>query len=49
MHGRGDLKAFMHNELDMMNILNDRKIIKIHDAYETLDTITLIMELYPFI
>ncbi|CAH1393217.1 unnamed protein product [Nezara viridula] len=45
MHGRGDLKAFMHNELEIMNILNDRKIIKIHDAFETLDTITLIMEL----
>ncbi|XP_066901444.1 obscurin isoform X2 [Halyomorpha halys] len=45
MHGRGDLKAFMHNELEIMNILNDRKIIKIHDAFETLDCITLIMEL----
>lgn len=47
MHGRGELKSFMNNELDIMNILNSHKIIKIHDAYETLDSITLVMELYP--
>lgn len=47
MHGRGELKSFMNNELDIMNILNSHKIIRIHDSFETLDSITLIMELYP--
>ncbi|XP_014257942.1 obscurin isoform X8 [Cimex lectularius] len=45
MHGRKELKTLMHNELEMMNMLNSRKIIKIHDAFETLDTVTLMMEL----
>ncbi|XP_073994362.1 obscurin isoform X3 [Rhodnius prolixus] len=45
MHGRGELKSFMNNELDIMNILNSHKIIRIHDSFETLDSITLIMEL----
>ncbi|CAB0012839.1 unnamed protein product [Nesidiocoris tenuis] len=45
MHGRGELKSFMHNELETMNQLNHHKIIKIHDAFETLTNVTLIIEL----
>lgn len=45
MHGRGDLRPFMYNELDMMNQLRHRKLISLHDAYETDDSLTLIMEL----
>lgn len=48
MHGRGELKSFMHNELEIMNQLNSHKIIRIHDAFETLTNVTLIIELYPF-
>uniref|UniRef100_A0A0A9VUL5 Muscle M-line assembly protein unc-89 n=1 Tax=Lygus hesperus TaxID=30085 RepID=A0A0A9VUL5_LYGHE len=45
MHGRGELKSFMHNELEIMNVLNSHKIIRVHDAFETLTNVTLIIEL----
>lgn len=47
MHGRGDLKPFMHNEMDAMNHLHHRKLLRLHDAYETDDSFSLVMELYP--
>ncbi|XP_078034638.1 obscurin isoform X5 [Augochlora pura] len=45
MHGRGDLKPYMYNEMDIMNSLNHRKLLRLHDAYETDHTVTLIIEL----
>ncbi|XP_015180266.1 PREDICTED: muscle M-line assembly protein unc-89 isoform X4 [Polistes dominula] len=45
MHGRGELKPFMFNELDAMNNLNHRKLLRLHEAYETDKSVTLIMEL----
>ncbi|KAI4489747.1 hypothetical protein M0804_003929 [Polistes exclamans] len=48
MHGRGELKPFMFNELDAMNNLNHRKLLRLHEAYETDKSVTLIMELFLF-
>ncbi|KAG5881050.1 hypothetical protein JTB14_033964 [Gonioctena quinquepunctata] len=45
MHGRGELRPFMYNELDMMNELRHKKLISLHDAYETDDSLALILEL----
>ncbi|XP_012537087.1 obscurin isoform X3 [Monomorium pharaonis] len=45
MHGRGDLKPFMYNEMEAMNNLHHRKLLRLHDAFETNDSVTLIMEL----
>ncbi|XP_076659530.1 obscurin isoform X6 [Halictus rubicundus] len=45
MHGRGDLKPYMYNEMDIMNNLNHRKLLRLHDAYEADLTVTLIIEL----
>jgi len=47
MHGKSDLRPFMNNELEYLNLLNHPKIIRLHDAYETNETLTLITELYP--
>jgi serine/threonine protein kinase len=47
MHGKSDLRPFMNNELEYLNLLNHPKIIRLHDAYETNRTLTLITELYP--
>lgn len=45
MHGRGELRPFMYNELDMLNQLRHRKLISLHDAYETDDSLALVLEL----
>ncbi|XP_023017381.2 obscurin isoform X4 [Leptinotarsa decemlineata] len=45
MHGRGELRPFMYNELDMLNELRHKKLISLHDAYETDDSLALILEL----
>ncbi|CAH0545690.1 unnamed protein product [Brassicogethes aeneus] len=45
MHGTGDLRPFMYNELEMMNELRHKKLISLHDAYETDDSLALILEL----
>ncbi|XP_034942777.1 obscurin isoform X3 [Chelonus insularis] len=45
MHGRGELKPFMLNELNAMNHLNHRKLLRVHDAYETDRSLSLVMEL----
>lgn len=47
MHGKGDLKPFMRNEMEIMNALNHRKLIRLHDSFESPHTFTLITELYP--
>ncbi|XP_024880177.1 obscurin isoform X5 [Temnothorax curvispinosus] len=45
MHGRGDLKPFMYNEMEAMNNLHHRKLLRLHDAFDTNDSVTLVMEL----
>ncbi|XP_076666422.1 obscurin isoform X4 [Andrena cerasifolii] len=45
MHGRGELRPYMYNEMEIMNHLNHRKLLRLHDAYETDRSVTLIMEL----
>ncbi|KAG7311046.1 hypothetical protein JYU34_003903 [Plutella xylostella] len=45
MHGHSELKPFMKNELEIMNMLNDRHLIRLHDAYEHDHTLALVMEL----
>ncbi|XP_044269472.1 obscurin isoform X2 [Tribolium madens] len=45
MHGRGELKPFMYNELEILNELRHRKLICLHDSYESDDTLALILEL----
>ena len=47
MHGKGELRPYMYNEIEMMNCLNHRKLLRLHDAYETDKSVTLIIELYP--
>lgn len=47
MHGRGELRPYMYNEIEIMNNLNHRKLLRLHDAYETDKSVSLIMELYP--
>lgn len=49
MHGRGDLKPFMYNEMEAMNNLHHRKLLRLHDAFDTNDSVTLVMELYPLL
>lgn len=45
MHGKSELRPFMHNEIDMMNMLNHKKLIRLHDAFDRDNTVTLITEL----
>ncbi|XP_049802568.1 obscurin isoform X4 [Schistocerca nitens] len=45
MHGKSDLRPFMNNELDILNVLNHPKIIRLHDAYEARNSLTLVTEL----
>ncbi|XP_033299533.1 obscurin isoform X7 [Bombus bifarius] len=45
MHGKGELRPYMYNEIEIMNSLNHRKLLRLHDAYETDKSVTLIMEL----
>ncbi|XP_063991065.1 obscurin isoform X7 [Diachasmimorpha longicaudata] len=45
MHGRGELKPLMFNEINAMNHLNHRNLLRLHDAYETDGSMTLLMEL----
>ncbi|CAL7949959.1 unnamed protein product [Xylocopa violacea] len=45
MHGRGELRPYMLNELEVMNNMNHRKLLRLHDAYETDTSVTLVMEL----
>lgn len=45
MHGRSEIRPFMFNELDIMNSLYHKKLIRLHDAYDSPDHMTLIMEL----
>ncbi|XP_055536222.1 obscurin isoform X8 [Wyeomyia smithii] len=45
MYGSPDLRPFMFNEVDIMNILNHRKLIRLHDAYDINKSLNLILEL----
>ncbi|XP_071443882.1 protein Obscurin isoform X3 [Hetaerina americana] len=45
MHGKGDMRPFMYNELEILNLLNHRKILRLHEAFETKLNLTFILEL----
>ncbi|XP_054088791.1 obscurin [Zeugodacus cucurbitae] len=45
MYGRLELRPFMLNELEIMNGLNHKNLIQLHDAYDLDKNVTLIMEL----
>ncbi|GLG93475.1 Obscurin [Gryllus bimaculatus] len=45
MHGKHELRQFMNNELEILNVLNHPKIIRLQDALETDRSMTLITEL----
>ncbi|GAB0092620.1 Obscurin [Sergentomyia squamirostris] len=45
MHGKDELRAFMFNELEIMNSLNHKKLIRLHDAFDTPRSMNLVMEL----
>lgn len=45
MHGKSEVRPFMNNELEIMNHLNHRKLIRLHDAYDHDNSLTLILEL----
>ncbi|XP_073813115.1 obscurin isoform X2 [Musca autumnalis] len=45
MYGKSEIRPFMLNELEMMNMLNHKNLIRLHDAYDTERNVTLIMEL----
>ncbi|XP_046395304.1 obscurin isoform X3 [Ischnura elegans] len=45
MHGKGNMRPFMYNELEILNLLNHRKILRLHEAFETKINLSLILEL----
>lgn len=45
MHGKTELRPFMFNEVDIMNSLNHRKLIRLHDAFDNSRSLSLIMEI----
>lgn len=45
MHGRSDVRPFMNNELEIMNHLNHRKLIRLHEAFDNDRWMALILEL----
>ncbi|XP_051165291.1 obscurin isoform X2 [Leptopilina boulardi] len=45
MHGGGELRPFMYNEMDVMNNFSHRKLLRLHDAYETDRTVIIVTEL----
>lgn len=44
-YGRQELRPFMLNDMEIMNMLNSRHLIRLYDAFETEHQITLILEL----
>ena len=49
MHGKGELWGMMHNELEMMNLLSDRHLLRCYNGYKTDRQLTLLLELYPLL
>ncbi|KAE8753087.1 hypothetical protein FOCC_FOCC000010 [Frankliniella occidentalis] len=49
MHGKDmpdlPLRKFMENELEMMSLLHHRRLIRLHDAFDTHNTFTLVTDL----
>ena len=45
--GKNYAAKVMHDEIEVMNNLNHRKLLRLHDAYETDTSVTLVIELYP--
>lgn len=45
MHGKPHMKEFMHSELDIMNSLSNRKLIRLQDSFERDSFFMIVMEL----
>lgn len=45
MHGKDELRQFMYNEMDVMNFLKHKKLIRLIGSYEDKYSMTLITEL----
>lgn len=45
MHGSADMRPFLYNEMDVMNNLIHRKLLRLHDAYETDRSLTMVVDL----
>ena len=45
MHGRTELRPFMFNELEIMNMFNHKKLTRLHDAFDTDRSVILITEI----
>lgn len=45
MHGKSEVRPFMMNEMEIMNHLNHRKLIRLHEAYDSDRWMTLITEI----
>uniref|UniRef100_A0A336KYA7 CSON000839 protein n=1 Tax=Culicoides sonorensis TaxID=179676 RepID=A0A336KYA7_CULSO len=45
MYAKDELRTFMFNELDIMNSLNHSKLIRPYDAYDTKNSLVIVMEL----
>lgn len=45
MHGHSELKPFMKNEMEIMNSLNDRHLVRLYAAHEHDHTLALVTEL----
>lgn len=49
MWGKDRFKEWMRNEFDMMNLVNTCKhVVRLYDAYESVNNMVLVTELYPF-
>lgn len=48
MHGHGKLKDFMKSEMEVMNQMCHPKLVRLRDAFETNDHLTLVTDMYPF-
>lgn len=49
MHGKGKLKDYMKAELEIMNQMCHHKLVRLRDAFETKDSVTLVTDMYPFL
>ncbi|MPC95407.1 hypothetical protein E2C01_090617 [Portunus trituberculatus] len=49
MWGKDNFKAWMRNEFEMINQISSCKhIVRLYDAYESVNNMVLVTELYPF-
>lgn len=49
MNGGTEYRHYMHSELEAYNFLAHRNLLRLHDAFETPRSMTLVIEMYPFL